>query len=143
MGLFSKIADRVFGRKTAPASPPAAAKPEVVVFTGSETDPKVSPPSHNPAPATPVQPAAPVDVEAVLTALAAEKGGASDWRRSIVDLLKLLDLDSNLEARKELAAELDVNAGAHGSAEQNLALHKAVMRKLAENGGKVPDDLKD
>lgn len=141
MGLFSKIADRVFGRKDAPAAAPA--KPAPVIFTGSENDPKVSPPAHNPAPATPAAPAEPVDVEAVLTGLAAEKGGPSDWRHSIVDLLKLLDLDSNLEARKELAAELGVNAGAHGSAEQNLALHKAVMRKLAENGGKVPDDLKD
>ncbi|MCD9004892.1 DUF3597 domain-containing protein [Luteimonas sp. XNQY3] len=142
MGLFSKIADRVFGRKKdVPAAAPA--KPAPVIFTGSENDPKVSPPSHTPAPAAPAQPAEPVDVEAVLTGLAAEKGGKSDWRHSIVDLLKLLDLDSNLEARKELAAELGVNAGAHGSAEQNLALHKAVMRKLAENGGKVPDDLKD
>ena len=84
-----------------------------------------------------------VDVEAVLAGIAAEKGGASDWRHSIVDLLKLLDLDSDLAARKELAAELEVNAGPHGSAEQNVALHKAVMRRLAENGGKVPDDLKD
>lgn len=146
MGLFSKIADRIFGRKDAPApasTPAAPAKPAAVIFTGSEHDPKVSPPSHNPAPAASAQPAEPVDVDAVLTAMAAEKGGASDWRRSIVDLLKLLDLDSSLDARKELAAELDVDAGAHGSAEQNIALHKAVMRKLAENGGKVPDDLKD
>lgn len=145
MGLFSKISDRIFGRKPAPASAPAApAKPAAVIFTGSENDPKVSPPARNPAPAAaPAAPAEPVDVEAVLTGLAAEKGGPSDWRRSIVDLLKLLDLDSSLDARKELAAELGVNAGAHGSAEQNIALHKAVMRKLAENGGKVPDDLKD
>ncbi|MDR7192039.1 DUF3597 domain-containing protein [Luteimonas terrae] len=146
MGLFSKIADRIFGRKDAPApaaTPAAPAKPAAVIFTGSEHDPKVSPPSHNPAPAASTTPAEPVDVDAVLTAMAAEKGGASDWRRSIVDLLKLLDLDSSLEARKELAAELAVNAGAHGSAEQNLALHKAVMHKLAENGGKVPDDLKN
>ena len=147
MGLFSKIADRIFGRKAAPAAAPApaASKPQAVIFTGSEHDPKVSPPARNPAPvaSAPAQPAEPVDVEAVLTGLAAEKGGPSDWRHSIVDLLKLLDLDSNLEARKELAAELDVNAGAHGSAEQNIALHRAVMRKLAENGGKVPDDLKD
>ena len=145
MGLFSKISDRIFGRKTAakpaPAAAPAAASPAAVIFTGSEHDPKVSPPSHNadPAPATPAEP---VDVEAVLTDMAAEKGGPSDWRHSIVDLLKLLDLDSNLEARKELATELGVSAGAHGSAEQNVALHKAVMRKLAETGGKVPDDLK-
>ena len=145
MGLFSKISDRIFGRKPAPASAPAApAKPAAVIFTGSEKDPKVSPPARNPAPAAaPAAPAEPVNVEAVLTGLAAEKGGPSDWRRSIVDLLKLLDLDSSLDARKELAAELGVNAGAHGSAEQNIALHKAVMRKLAENGGKVPDDLKD
>ena len=145
MGLFSKISDRIFGRKPTPASAPAApARPAAVIFTGSENDPKVSPPARHPAPAAaPAAPAEPVDVEAVLTGLAAEKGGPSDWRRSIVDLLNLLDLDSSLDARKELAAELGVNAGAHGSAEQNIALHKAVMRKLAENGGKVPDDLKD
>lgn len=84
-----------------------------------------------------------VDVEAVLTQMAKEKGGGGNWRTSIVDLLKLLDLDSDLEARKELAKELNVNAGAHGSAEQNIALHKAVMREVAKNGGKVPDSLKD
>ena len=84
-----------------------------------------------------------VDVEAVLTQMAKEKGGGGNWRTSIVDLLKLLDLDSDLEARKELAKELNVNAGAHGSAEQNIALHKAVMREIAKNGGKVPASLRD
>jgi hypothetical protein len=84
-----------------------------------------------------------VDVDAVLVQMAAKKGGGGNYRTSIVDLLKLLDLDSSLDARKELAAELNVNAGPHGSAEQNIALQKAVMRKLAENGGKVPDSLKD
>lgn len=143
MGLFSKITDRIFGRKAAePAPAPAAAKPDVVIFDGSKDDPDVAPPALL-AEAPPAPAPEPVDVEAVLTAIAAEKGGKSDWRNSIVDLLKLLDLDSSLSARKELAAELDVNAGDHGSAEQNIALHKAVMRKLAENGGKVPDDLKD
>ncbi|MDP3174731.1 MAG: DUF3597 family protein, partial [Phenylobacterium sp.] len=88
-------------------------------------------------------PAAPVDVEAVLTELAQAKGGGGNWRTSIVDLLKLLDLDSDLGSRKELGQELGVHAGADGSAEQNIALHKAVMKKLAENGGKVPDSLKD
>ena len=63
--------------------------------------------------------------------------------RRIVDLLQLLDLDSSLSARKELADELNIHAGTDGSAEQNLALHKAVMRKLAENGGKVPAELRD
>lgn len=142
MGLFSKITDRIFGRKDAPAPAPVEpAKPAPIIFDGSENQPDVAPPALQPAPAA--APPEPVDVEAVLTAMADEKGGKSDWRNSIVDLLKLLDLDSSLDARKELAAELDVNAGAHGSAEQNIALHRAVMRKLAENGGKVPDDLKD
>lgn len=139
MGLFSKITDRIFGRKAAASEPPPAAKPDLVIFDGSKDDPDVAPPpllDEAPAPE-------PVDVEAVLTAMAEEKGGKSDWRHSIVDLLKLLDLDSSLNARKELAGELGVNAGAHGSAEQNIALHKAVMRALAENGGKVPDELKD
>jgi hypothetical protein len=84
-----------------------------------------------------------VDVDAVLSQLASEKGGGGNYRQSIVDLLKLLDLDSSLAARKELAQELGVNAGAHGSAEQNIALHKAVMRKIEENGGKVPASLRD
>ena len=84
-----------------------------------------------------------VDVGAVLVQLAAKKGGGGNYRVSIVDLLKLLDIDSSLTARKKLAEELNVHAGAHGSAEQNIALHKAVMRKLAENGGKVPDSLRD
>ena len=149
MGLFSKIRDRILGRKTETAASSGTStqggKPAPVIFDGGQDDPKVAPPALKPAPPAPAPAPAPepVDVEAVLAAMAREKGGESDWRRSIVDLLKLLDLDSSLDARKELAAELDVNAGAHGSAEQNIALHKAVMRKLAENGGKVPDDLKD
>ena len=84
-----------------------------------------------------------VDVDAVLQQMASKKGGGGNYRESIVDLLKLLDLDSSLDARKELAEELNVHAGAHGSAEQNIALQKAVMRKLAENGGKVPDSLRN
>ncbi len=83
-----------------------------------------------------------VDVEAVLKEMAAKKGGGGNYRTSIVDLLKLLDLDSSLAARKKLAAELGVNAGEHGSAEQNIALHKEVLKRLAENGGKVPPSLK-
>jgi hypothetical protein len=96
--------------------------------------------------ATPAQPQAQaqvVDIEAVMEQYARNKGGGGNWRTSIVDLLKMLDIDSSLDARKELAQELGVNAGAHGSAEQNIALHKAVMRKVAENGGKVPQSLRD
>ena len=77
----------------------------------------------------------------MLSQLASKKGGGN-YRESIVDLLKLLDLDSSLDARKELAQELNVNAGKPGSAEQNIALHKAVMRKIEENGGKVPESMK-
>jgi hypothetical protein len=91
----------------------------------------------------PVPPGQVVDIEAVMAQYAKQKGGGGNWRESIVDLLKMLDIDSSLEARKELANELGVNAGAPGSAEQNIALHKAVMRKVAENGGKVPESLKD
>jgi len=106
-------------------------------------------PAPQAAPATPAaapaaQPARqPVDVEATLEQLAAQKGGGGNWRTSIVDLLKLLDLDSSLDARKDLANELNVHAGADGSAEQNIALSKAVWAKLAENGGQVPASLRD
>ena len=83
-----------------------------------------------------------VDIDAVLSNLASQKGGGGNYQTSIVDLLKLLDMDSSLDARKQLADELNVHVGADGSAEQNIALQKAVMRKLAENGGKVPDSLR-
>ncbi|MDZ4690270.1 DUF3597 domain-containing protein [Terricaulis sp.] len=96
-------------------------------------------PQATPRPTT----AAPVDVEAVLEQKASAAGGGGNWRTSIVDLLKLLDIDSGLDARKELASELNVHAGAHGSAEQNIALSKAVWKKLADNGGRVPASLKD
>lgn len=84
-----------------------------------------------------------VDVGAVLGEMAATKGGGGNYQSSIVDLLKLLDLDSSLSARKQLAEELGVHAGADGSAEENIALHRAVMDKLAENGGVVPDSLRN
>ena len=101
-------------------------------------------PAQAPAAAPAAAPAPqPVDVDAVLTALAAQKGGGGNWRTSIVDLLKMLDMDSSLDARKELAQELNVHAGADGSAEQNIALSKAVWNALAQNGGKVPASLRD
>ena len=132
MSFFGKIWDKITGHKARPTTPQAQAP----------TSTPVSAQPVSAAPATPFTPQ-PVDVDQILSQMAEMKGGGGNWRTSIVDLLKLLDLDSSLDARKELAAELEVNAGAHGSAEQNIALHKAVMRKLAENGGKVPDDLKD
>lgn len=127
MGIFNTIMDKIFHHPAAaPTSTPA---PAPSAATAS-------------APAAAQAAAQPVDVEAVLTKIAAGKGGASNWRQSIVDLLKLLDMDSSLNARKELGTELNVHAGADGSAEQNIALHKAVMNALAANGGKVPDSLK-
>ena len=129
MGIFSSIWDRIRGHRKA-QEPAAAPAPQPTVV----------------ATAAPAQTALPpVDVEAVLQSMAEMKGeaAAGNWRTSIVDLLKLLGLDSSLEARKELAQELGVNAGPHGSAEQNIALSKAVWRKLAENGGLVPDSLRD
>ncbi len=132
MGLFSKIVDKIFHHDQAKAAPSTPA-------TASAVAP-VAPDPATPSAAA-VTPAAPVDVEAVLTSMAEIDGGGGNWRTSIVDLLKLLKLDSSLEARKELADELGVHAGEAGSAEQNIALHKAVMKKLAENGGQVPDSL--
>jgi len=83
-----------------------------------------------------------VDVEAVLTGLAAKNKEKLDWRKSIVDLMKLLNLDSSFAARKELAKELGYTGDMDDSASMNIWLHKQVMTKLAASGGKVPDDLK-
>lgn len=85
---------------------------------------------------------APVDVEAVLTGMAEKNPQKLDWRHSIVDVMKLLDLDSSLTARKQLADELHYTGDKEDSASMNIWLHKQVMQKLAENGGKVPEDLK-
>lgn len=84
-----------------------------------------------------------VDVEQVLNNMQKQSGQQLNWRTSIVDLLKLLGLDSSLQARKELAAELHYSGDTSDSATMNIWLHKQVMNKLAANGGKVPDDLKD
>ena len=89
----------------------------------------------------PKQPAGSVDVDAALTKLAAANKEKLDWRHSIVDLMKLLNLDSSLTARKELAKELHYTGDTNDSAKMNVWLHAQVMQKLAENGGKVPADL--
>ncbi|MDF2602158.1 MAG: hypothetical protein K0Q54_4981 [Methylobacterium brachiatum] len=84
-----------------------------------------------------------VDVEAVLTSLAEKTPQKLDWRHSIVDLMKLVGLDSGLASRKQLADELHYTGDKEDSASMNIWLHKQVMKKLAENGGKVPEDLKN
>lgn len=128
MGIFSAILDKL-RHHSAPATP-------------QEQTPASTQPATPAAPAAQSAPLQDVDVDKVLSDLAGKKGGGGNYRQSIVDLLKLLDLDSSLSARKELAQELNVHVGADGSAEQNIALHKAVMQKVAENGGKVPESLK-
>jgi hypothetical protein len=102
-----------------------------------------------PAPGTatanaPIAEAQQVDVEQVLEAKLRDKGNPDlNWRSSIVDLMKLLDLDSSLDNRKELAEELGYTGDKDGSAEMNIWLHREVMRRLAQNGGKVPAGLAD
>lgn len=135
MSIFGSIKDAIFGHKAAAAPAPTAAP--------------VAPTPQNqqaataPAAPGPVQ-AAPVDVEQVLTEKLAAKGNpASNWRTSIVDLMQLLDLDSSLDNRKQLATELGYGGAKDGSAEMNIWLHNAVMLELVSNGAKVPEKLKD
>ena len=136
MGIFSAIMDKIFHH------PAAAAAPAQAQTAPAVADAQPAAQAAAPASPAPAAPMAAVDVEAVLTTMAQDKGGGGNYQSSIVDLLKLLDLDSSLDARKQLAQELNVHAGADGSAEENIALHKAVMQKLAENGGVVPASLK-
>lgn len=105
------------------------------IFGGAKASPAT--PGASPSPA-----GQPVDVDAVVTAMAAKKQEKLDWRKSIVDLMKVLDLDSSLTARKELAKELNYTGALDGSTEMNIWLHQKVMQKLAENGGKIPADMK-
>jgi hypothetical protein len=140
MSIFGNIMSAIFGHSSSaavatPASSPGAA-------------PAAPAPQSAPAPAQPAASApaaasaAPVDVTAIMDNLAVRSSEKLDWRRSIVDLMKLLNLDSSLAARKELAQELNFSGDTNDSASMNIWLHKQVMTKLAENGGKVPDELR-
>jgi hypothetical protein len=121
MSIFSKIKDAIFGHKSATqaqAAPTAGAQPQQQAQ------------------------AQPVDVDQVLTQIAREKGNPDlNYRTSIVDLMKLLGMDSSLENREQLATELGYQGPKDGSAEMNIWLQKEVMRQLAEHGGKVPANL--
>lgn len=144
MSVFRSIMSRILGRpaEAGPASPEAAPPgPEEAGTMGGA--PGMAPPAPQ-APPPPASQTAPeeVDVEAVLTGLAARNPQKLDWRHSIVDLMKLLELDSSLAARKQLAEELGYGGPRDGSAAMNTWLHRAVMRRLAESGGRVPDDLR-
>lgn len=99
-------------------------------------------PVASPAPAgAPAAPAQQVDVEAILNDLASKNSEKLDWKRSIVDLMKLVGMDSSLSARKELAQDLHYSGDTNDSAAMNTWLHKEVMKKLADNGAKIPHDL--
>src|SRR4051794_41000049 len=131
MSIFSRIKDAIFGHKTtaAPAAEPQVAAGETTLA---------------PAPAPTIEPVQQVDVDLVLTNIASSKGNPDlNYKTSIVDLLKLLDIDSSLDNRKELATELGYTGEKNGSAEMNIWLHREVMRQLAANGGKVPASMTD
>ena len=152
MSIFGSILGAIFGHAQAqqqpssqqPGKPGAQAHP-----AGQGKGPAATQQGHaapqQAKPGTPppqAKPQQPVDVEAVLNQLKSQKHANLDWERSIVDLMKLLDLDSTLHARQELAKELHYTGDMNDSASMNIWLHKQVMQKLAANGGKVPADLK-
>ena len=132
MSIFSAIKDAIFGKEAKAATAPPQAAPRSAI----------NPPAASPAPAPAPTPAKTVDVEAVVEQYAARTGQKLNWRTSIVDLLKALGIDSSLAARKKLSEELGFDGDNSDSAAMNVWLHKRVMQKLAENGGKVPDSLK-
>jgi hypothetical protein len=160
MSIFGSIVSRIFrgstlggsGAQAQPADGGMAGAPGgATASSGQAAEPAHEARGAAPASAMPgatpsagaSSAASPVDVEAVLAGMEAQAGQKLNWRSSIVDLMKLLDIDSSLGARKELAQELGYGGALDGSAEMNMWLHRAVMQKLAENGGRVPDSLRD
>ncbi|CAN5284545.1 DUF3597 domain-containing protein [soil metagenome] len=132
MGIFSNIMGKIFGHKpkAAPAPTPAPAPAQA----------QAAPTAAAVAPAPPPQV---IDVTASLDDMAASAGQKLDWRHSIVDLMKLVGMESSLSERKELADELGYTGDKGDSATMNIWLHKQVIKKLSENGGKVPAELMD
>ena len=131
MSIFSKIKDAIFGHKSAPAPTQTAPTPQPTAGQAGTQAP-------------PQAPAQQVDVEQVLVQISREKGNPDlNYKTSIVDLMKLLGMDSSLDNRKELATELGYQGEKDGSAEMNIWLHKEVMKQLAAHGGKVPANLTD
>jgi hypothetical protein len=128
MGLFNNLMSKIFGHSAGSGQPPGGAPgtPTTAATPGS-------------SPAAPS--AQPVDVAAVLNDLAAKNPEKLDWKHSIVDLMKLVGMDSSLSARKQLATELHYTGDQNDSATMNIWLHKEVLKKLSENGGKVPQEL--
>ena len=128
MGMFSDLMTKIF-RHAAPAE-----RPHDAYVPASEA------PRGRPA-TNPTATTSRVDVDAILTKMAADNPEKLDWKHSIVDLMKLVDMDSSIGARKSLAADLNYTGDTSDSASMNIWLHKEVMQKLAANGGNVPADL--
>jgi hypothetical protein len=133
MGLFNDLMSKIFGDAKTPGTAAAGT---------SATQPAVASAGNAAAPPT-TGVTQVVDVAVVLNGLAAKNPENLDWKRSIVDLMKLVGMDSSLSARKKLATELHYSGDQNDSASMNIWLHKEVLRKLAENGGKVPPELLD
>jgi hypothetical protein len=130
MSIFGKIMSAIFGGNAASAAPAGGASAPAGAGGGGAT-------------ATPAgYPAQTVDVAPILDKAVAAKHEKLEWRTSIVDLMKALDIDSSLAARKELAKELGYSGDTNDSASMNVWLHKQVMSKLAANGGKLPPEIK-
>jgi hypothetical protein len=132
MSIFGSIMSKIFGTNEAAAAS-TAAQPADASAAGTV------PATGNAAAGSA---GSPVDVEAVLTDLESRNSQQLNWRTSIVDLMKLLNLDSSLQARQELARELHYTGDMNDSASMNVWLHKQVMLKLEQNGGMIPDELK-
>ena len=141
MGLFNKLMGKIFGHSSA-ATGSVSTAPGGSTQAGSAGSPAPGAAGTGNAPA-PAAPAQSVDVNAVLNEMASKNPEKLDWKRSIVDLMKLVGMDSSLSSRKELAKELGYTGDMDDSASMNIWLHKQVLRKLAENGGKVPQNLLD
>ncbi len=135
MSIFSKIFDKIFHRADAAQAPAGAAT--------TATADGIAAGQAATASAAAAAAAQPVDVEAVLTAMAAKNPQKLNWRTSIVDLMKLVGMESTLQERKELADELGYTGDKGDTATMNIWLHKQVMAKMAANGGKVPAELMD
>lgn len=143
MGIFDKIKDAIWGRAHAAEAPASGAATEKTGSTAGAA-PSASPQTPGtaaqaPAPAAPSS--APVDVASILDQAVEKSGQKLNWKTSIVDLMKALGLDSSLANRKELAKELGYTGDTGDSAAMNMWLHKQVIQKLKDNGGKVPADL--
>jgi hypothetical protein len=130
MSIFGKIMSAIFG--TSASATPASGGATATASGGSATS----------SASASAAPAATVDVAAILDKAVAAQKEKLEWRTSIVDLMKALNIDSSLSARKELAHELGYTGDTNDSASMNIWLHKQMMAKLAANGGKLPSDVK-